>query len=105
MLKHQLIERYAMRAREFSDAVALLGRHKHITQEFVGLVREIKRLRELCDEAAAEVDRHISQTAASAVSRSSNSSANKMTEASERDALTKTSTKLEAGIWSPRELF
>jgi hypothetical protein len=76
-----------MRAREYSDAVALLGRHKHISEEFLGLLREIERFRKLCDEAAAELDRVVSQTGASAASRSSDTSANAMV--SERDALTK----------------
>jgi hypothetical protein len=87
MLRRQVIERYAIRAREFSDAVALIGRHQQITHEFLGLLREIKRLRELCDEAAAELDRLVSQTGASAISRSCESSANEMV--SERDALTR----------------
>jgi len=76
MLRRKVIELYAMRAREFSDAVALLGTHKHITQEVLGLLSEIKRLHELCNEAAAELDRLVSQSSAAVVSRSSDSSAN-----------------------------
>jgi hypothetical protein len=64
MSRRQAIELYAMRAREFSDAVARLGRHQHTfsRQEFLGLLCEINRLHGLCGEAAAEVDRHVSET-------------------------------------------
>jgi hypothetical protein len=43
-----LSEKYARRAREFSDAVALLGQHNEVTPEVVQLFREIKRQRALC---------------------------------------------------------
>jgi hypothetical protein len=33
------------------------GRHPQIDRELFGLLDEIKRLRGLCDEAAAELDR------------------------------------------------
>jgi hypothetical protein len=56
MTQRQAIELYAIRAREFSDAVAGLGRHQ-IERELSVLLREIKRLRGLCDEAAAELER------------------------------------------------
>jgi hypothetical protein len=85
----RLIGLYAMRSREFADAVALMGKHQQITQEFLELLGEIKRLRELSDEAAAELDRHISRTGESAVSRSSDSLANEMVGPSERNALIK----------------
>jgi hypothetical protein len=54
---------YALRAREFSDAVARLGRHKQISPEFSALIAEIERLRGLCDAAAADLDRYVSQRA------------------------------------------
>ena len=57
----KLLELYALRAREFSDAVARLGRHQQIGPETLGLIQEIERLRGLCDAAAAELDRYISQ--------------------------------------------
>ena len=60
MTQRQAIELYAMRAREFSDAVAGLGRHQKIERELLGLLREIERLRGLCDEAAAELNRQTS---------------------------------------------
>ena len=59
----KLLELYALRAREFSDAVARLGRHQQIGPETLGLIQEIERLRGLCDAAAAELDRYISQRA------------------------------------------
>ena len=59
----KLLELYALRAREFSDAVACLGRHGEIGPEFLALIDEIERLRGLCDAAAAELDRYISQCA------------------------------------------
>ena len=62
MNRRRAIELYALRAREFSDAVAGLGRHQQIERELLVLLQEIKRLRALCDEAAAELDRQTSQT-------------------------------------------
>ena len=59
----KLVELYALRAREFSDAVARLGRHQQIGPETLGLIQEIERLRGLCDAAATELDRYISQRA------------------------------------------
>ena len=59
----RLAEVYAIRAREFSDAVARLGRHGQIGPEFLALIDEIKRRRGLCDAVAAELDRYISQRA------------------------------------------
>jgi hypothetical protein len=61
MTRRQAIELYAIRAREFADAVAGLGRQQQIEQELLLLLGEIKRLRGLCDEAAAEFDRQTSQ--------------------------------------------
>jgi hypothetical protein len=36
-----MLEIYALRAREFSDGVACLGRHDQISPEFLGLIDEI----------------------------------------------------------------
>jgi len=55
----ELSELYARRAREYSDAVALLGQHQQIGPEFLGLIQEIARLRHLCSEAADELDRYV----------------------------------------------
>ena len=57
----KLLELYALRAREFSDGVARLGRHGQIGPEFLALIDEIKRRRGLCDAAAAELDQYVSQ--------------------------------------------
>jgi hypothetical protein len=72
MSRREAIELYAMRVREFADAVALLDRHPHTAQEFsrqefLVLLREINWLHELCGEAAAEVDRHVCETGEPAV--------------------------------------
>jgi hypothetical protein len=55
-----LLEAYARRAREFSDAVACLGRHQRIGPETLKLMQEIKKRLALCDAAAAALDRYIS---------------------------------------------
>ena len=60
MLK-SLSEQYARRAREFSDAVALLGRHDSVGPEFMRLFKKIKRQRELCDDAEDKLERYVQQ--------------------------------------------
>jgi hypothetical protein len=54
-----LVTAYALRAREFSDAVAKLGKHEDADPEFINLMIEIKRRMAICQEAADELDRHI----------------------------------------------
>jgi hypothetical protein len=54
-----LSEKYARRAREFSDTVALLGQHNEVTPEFVQLFREIKQQRALCRDAEEKFERHL----------------------------------------------
>jgi hypothetical protein len=54
-----LSEKYARRAREFSDKVALLGQHNEVTPEFVQLFREIKRQRALCRDAEEKFERYL----------------------------------------------
>jgi hypothetical protein len=58
---HELLRAYAIRAREFSDAVAGLGRHKHVGPEFHLLLREIKERQLLCISTGEEVDQCIEQ--------------------------------------------
>jgi hypothetical protein len=58
MWKH-LVEVYALRAREFSDAVARLGKHTHPGPGTLGLMEEIKRLQTLCIAAGDEVGRYL----------------------------------------------
>jgi hypothetical protein len=60
-LLRKIVEVYALRARQYSDAVARLGRHDRTGPELSALVNEIRRLRALCDEAAGKLDQYISQ--------------------------------------------
>jgi hypothetical protein len=56
---HQLTEHYAQRARQFSDAVAHLGRYPHIEPGVLKLVLEIKRKHDLCVQAEEELLKYI----------------------------------------------
>jgi hypothetical protein len=56
-----LSEQYALRAREFSDKVALLGQYDHIGREVLKLFKEIKRQRELCSDAEEKLERYLQQ--------------------------------------------
>jgi hypothetical protein len=56
-----LSEQYALRAREFSDTVVLLGRHKSFGPEVLKLFRKIKRQHELCGDVEAKLARYIQQ--------------------------------------------
>ena len=60
MLK-SLSEQYARRAREFSDSVALLGRHNSVGPEVLKLIKEIKRQRSLCGDAEKKLQRYLQQ--------------------------------------------
>jgi hypothetical protein len=60
-LLKSLSEEYARRAREFSDAVALLGRHDSVGPEFMRLFKKIKRQRELCGDAEEKLEQYIQQ--------------------------------------------
>ena len=55
----ELIELYALRAREYYETVSRLGQHKEIGRELLGLMEEIKRRRTLCDETAEKLDRYV----------------------------------------------
>lgn len=59
----ELVKIYAIRAREFSDAVARLGRHAEMGPESLSLLQEIRRRRELCCSAGDEIERHIQKIA------------------------------------------
>jgi hypothetical protein len=48
ILLKSLSEHYARRAREFSESVALLGRHNSVGPEVLKLFKKIKRQRGLC---------------------------------------------------------
>jgi hypothetical protein len=56
-----LSEQYALRAREFSDKVALLGKYDHIGREVLKLFKEIKRQRVLCSDAEEKLERYLQQ--------------------------------------------
>jgi len=60
MLK-SLSEQYARRAREFSDAVALLGRHESVGPDVLKLFKKIKRQHQLCGDAEGKLERYIHQ--------------------------------------------
>jgi hypothetical protein len=61
-----IIEIYAMRAREFSDAVARLGKHKLVTPEFLQAIAEINARHALCISAKEQLDELIRMKANSA---------------------------------------
>jgi hypothetical protein len=58
-LLKSLSEKYARRAREFSDTVALLGRHEHLGPEVLKLFKEIKLQRALCRNAEEKFERYL----------------------------------------------
>jgi hypothetical protein len=60
-LLKSLSEQYARRARQFSDSVALLGRHNSVGPEVMKLFKKIQRQRELCGDAEQKLERYIQQ--------------------------------------------
>jgi len=58
-----LVERYARRAREYSDAVARLGRANLPVAECHELLEAIKARHKSCMAAAEEIDRYVKQDA------------------------------------------
>jgi hypothetical protein len=52
---------YACRAREFSEAVALLGRHHDVGPEVLSLIEDINRRLALCFEAAEKFEEYVKQ--------------------------------------------
>lgn len=58
MLK-SLTEQYALRAREYSDSVAGLGRYHDIGPEVLKRFKEIKRKRGLCRDIEEKFDLYI----------------------------------------------
>jgi hypothetical protein len=55
----ELIQNYALWAREFSDSVARLGRFDRIGPSFIGAMNEVERCRALCLKAGDELSQHI----------------------------------------------
>ena len=60
MLK-SLSEQYARRAREFSDSVALLGRHNSVGPKVLKIFKKIKLRRSLCGDAEEKLQRYLQQ--------------------------------------------
>jgi hypothetical protein len=60
-LLKSLSEQYASRAREFSDSVALLGRHNSVGPEVLKLFKKIKRQRGLCADTEEKLQRYLQQ--------------------------------------------
>ena len=60
---HLLVERYARRAREFSDAVALLGQANLPTEDCHELLEAIRARHKSCVSVADEIDRYVKQKA------------------------------------------
>jgi primosomal protein N'' len=54
-----LSQKYARRAREFSDTVSLLGKYDEATPELVKLFAEIRRRRASCAEAEEKIERYL----------------------------------------------
>ncbi|HEY7391342.1 MAG TPA: hypothetical protein VH640_22695 [Bryobacteraceae bacterium] len=63
-MRRELIEVYAIRAREFSDAVARLGQYSHVGPEFLEVWQEIQQRLALCNAAGEELGRYIDETSA-----------------------------------------
>jgi hypothetical protein len=59
VLLKSLSEKYARRAREFSDTVALLGHHGEVTPEFLEIFKKIKHRRALCADAEEEIEQYL----------------------------------------------
>jgi hypothetical protein len=57
----ELLRVYAMRAREFSDAVAALGKHDHLGPGFLTLIKEIRERQQLCVSTCEKLDQYIEQ--------------------------------------------
>ena len=57
-----LLQRYAILAREYSDAVAALGREGHRgPRASEALLEQVRSRRKMCDEIADEIERYIQQ--------------------------------------------
>jgi hypothetical protein len=65
-----LVQRYAMRAREFSDAVAQLGKYAEMEPAALALLAKVKKQQATFISAADELDRHINQAIAETARRS-----------------------------------
>ena len=59
-----LLEVLALRARQYSDAVAGLGEHQKRGQAFLDGLVEVDRRRALCDESREELQRYLDVSSA-----------------------------------------
>jgi hypothetical protein len=59
----ELLQLYAVQAREFPDAVARLGQHEHVEigRDALTLREEIKRRQAVCTAVGDDLDRFIEQ--------------------------------------------
>jgi hypothetical protein len=57
----ELSERYARRAREFSDAVACHGYYPEVGPKLLELTQEITLRKNLCDAAGDDLDQYLEQ--------------------------------------------
>jgi hypothetical protein len=55
----QLVLRYAIHTREYSDAVARLGDHDHFGPQFLQLLKEIRQRQALCISSGEALDRFV----------------------------------------------
>ena len=55
----ELVQDYALRAREFSEAVAILGQHSPLGQESLRQLAEIEDRQAACGAAAHALERYI----------------------------------------------
>jgi hypothetical protein len=63
----ELVQRYAIRVREYSDAVAALGREAHLGPSASrALLEEVRKRRKLCNDAADELERYLKTKASAA---------------------------------------
>jgi hypothetical protein len=60
---HLLVERYERRAREFSDAVALLGQANLPPEDCHELLEAIRARHKSCVAAAEEIDQYVKRRA------------------------------------------
>jgi hypothetical protein len=67
MTWHELVQRYAIHAREFSDAVAILGQEAHLRPEAcLGHLDTARSKLDLCIAAADGIERYLKQQAKAA---------------------------------------
>ena len=59
-----ILEALALRARQYSDEVANLGRHQKFGQAFLDALAEVDRRRALCDETREELQRYLDVSSA-----------------------------------------